>query len=88
MDFDPYGIMFVNVCCYGRCHGDAAEGVCVLWVNLYECVCIHTLCICAVTFNIFLSILYTQHVLILLLTLLLLAACFGPLLGHLQVMYV
>jgi hypothetical protein len=26
MDFGPYEIIFINVCCYNRCHGNAVNG--------------------------------------------------------------
>jgi hypothetical protein len=25
-DFEPYGILFINVCCYDRCHGNIVKG--------------------------------------------------------------
>jgi hypothetical protein len=29
-DFGPYGIIFMAVCCYNRCHGNAVNGCWVL----------------------------------------------------------
>lgn len=34
-DFEPYGIIFMNVCCYNRCHSKAVMGFWVLW-DIYK----------------------------------------------------
>jgi hypothetical protein len=38
-DFGPYGIMFMNMCCYNRCHGNAINEFWALRDDIYECVC-------------------------------------------------
>jgi hypothetical protein len=30
-DFGPYGIIFMNACCYNRCHDNAVKGFWALW---------------------------------------------------------
>jgi hypothetical protein len=37
-DFGSYGIIFMNVCCYNRCYGNAVKGFWVSWDNIYDCV--------------------------------------------------
>jgi hypothetical protein len=34
-DFGPYGIIFMNVFCYNRCHGNTVKGFLTLWDNNY-----------------------------------------------------
>jgi hypothetical protein len=36
---EPY-FMFMNVCCYNRCHGNTVEGFWALWDNIYDCMLI------------------------------------------------
>jgi hypothetical protein len=36
-------IIFMNVCCYNRCHGNAVKGFWALWDNIYDYVCLLTL---------------------------------------------
>jgi hypothetical protein len=40
-DFEPYGILFVNVCFYSHYHSHAVKGVWALWNFIYECVCFY-----------------------------------------------
>jgi hypothetical protein len=38
-DFEPYGI-FMCLCCYNSCHGNAVTGIWDLRDNIYEGVCL------------------------------------------------
>jgi hypothetical protein len=35
-DFEPCGKIFMNVCGYIPCHGNAVKGLCALWDNTYD----------------------------------------------------
>jgi hypothetical protein len=38
-DSGHYGILFMIVCCYSRCHGNV-KWFCALWDNIYDCACL------------------------------------------------
>jgi hypothetical protein len=35
-DFEPCDIIFMNACCYNRCHGNTVKGFWALWDNIYD----------------------------------------------------